>query len=365
MKKQTMLISQQKITPKWSDLFQIFKNNYNKCQNKDILKKYLSKQHFYWTGSGREALRQILLNLNIKKVGVPAFTCYVVPETVKIAHKEVIYYDSGVIVEFEEIKKIIDKVDAIIISYNFGFIPEIDKIATLCKKKNVILIEDCAQALGARYKEKLVGGYGDYAFYSFGISKNIGFCGGMISSNRKIRIKSNNIFPKKKLIKVLIEILIAPLFFNKHVYPFSRKILSKELNKKQESLAYQCPKIAIKVIIQQFKRYNKILKVRQENAKKCLNKLKESQINFIKPLNNSNPAWLYFCILTDNRDLVTHKLLKEGVELGKMKTFQCFDENCKKSLQTEKETLTFALYRPKKEIKIITKKIIKVENEER
>lgn len=358
MKNRTMLLSQQKITPKLSDLLTIFsskKHNY-----KEVMRRYFPNKHLHWTGSGREALRQILLNLNYKRVGVPAFTCHVVSDAVKRADKDIIYYDSGIISDVKDIKKIINKIDILIVSYNFGFVPEIDKIAKLCKEKNIILIEDCAQALGARYKGKLAGIFGDYAFYSFGISKNIGFCGGIIGSNKEIKVKKGKNYPKTKLIKVLIEILIAPIFFNKYIYPISRKLLSNELNKKQEYLAYTCPKIAQKVIIQQLIRYGKILKTRQENAKLFLNTLKHSKINFIRKIDNSNPSWLYFCISTNNREMLKYKLLKEGVELGNMKTFRCLDNNCKKALQAERENLTLALYRPEKEIKFITKKIRKV-----
>ena len=93
-----MLISQQRITPKISDLLAIFGS-----VDESIIRKWIPKKYIYWVGSGREALRQILLNLDVKKIGVPAYTCHVVSESVKRAGKTPIFYDSGVIAETEDI----------------------------------------------------------------------------------------------------------------------------------------------------------------------------------------------------------------------------------------------------------------------
>ena len=44
---------------------------------------------------------------------------------------------------------------------------EMDKITRLAKKHNLFVIEDCAQAHGARYKGKSVGSIGDIGAWSF------------------------------------------------------------------------------------------------------------------------------------------------------------------------------------------------------
>ncbi len=369
-----MLISQQKITPKISDIFSIIRK---RNKNKEIVtfRKYISHHNIYWTGSGREALKQILLHLKTKKkteneinktlkVGIPAFTCHVVLDALKRADTQPIFYDSGIVANKNEIKKIIKNVDVLILSYNFGFLPNIEQISELCKKNDVILIEDCAQALGAKFQGKLAGSFGDYAFYSFGISKNIGFCGGLIASKEKIKLTKLKSYPLKKLLKVMMEVKISSLFFNKNIYPFSRKLLSSELNKKQPTLDYSLSRFAKKMIINQFQRYEKILRRRKINAEYCIKELSGS-VKFVKPTTNSNPAWLYFCILAKDqkeRKTLIKNLLKEGVELGEMKTFRCLDSNPSYQLAkaAEEQQLTFALYRDFKETKYIVRKIKKV-----
>jgi dTDP-4-amino-4,6-dideoxygalactose transaminase len=346
-----MLISQQKITPKVTDFFNIG----NRLGPQ--IHKYIPKQHHYWLGSGREALRQILLNVPGNKVGMPAYTCHVVLEAVKQAGKEVIFYDSSITADIKEIKKIINDIDVLIVCHNFGFVGDLHSIAKICREYDVVLIEDCAQALGATYNGKVAGSFGDYAFYSFGISKNIGFCGGLIATNKKMRLKGLKKFPIKRLIKVMLETIIAPVFFNKYLYHFFRTMLGKELKTKQEQLNYTMPKLAKRVILNQFQRYGEILNMRRRNAKYCADYL--GKVGKIEGLRD---ACLYYPIMVSNRDAFKVKLLEKGVELGEMDTFKSFTGKGE-SLKTEQQVLTFALYRGFREIKYMVKKIKQVQHE--
>ena len=71
-----------------------------------------------------------------------------------------------------------------------------DKISKLTKKHNLYLIEDCALALGAKFKNKHVGTYGDFSAFSFYPAKHITTAdGGMLG------IKKKFFFDKAKKIK--------------------------------------------------------------------------------------------------------------------------------------------------------------------
>ena len=79
------------------------------------------------------------------------------------------------------------KVKAVIIVHTNGLSCDLDPILKLKKKKKFYLIEDCAQAHGAKYKGDPVGSFGDIAVWSFCQDKIIttGGEGGMISTNNK------------------------------------------------------------------------------------------------------------------------------------------------------------------------------------
>ena len=84
-------------------------------------------------------------------------------------------------------EKITDKTKAIMIVHLYGQPCDMDRINSLAKKYNLKVIEDCAQAHGAKYKEKRIGGLGDAAGFSFFPSKNLGALGdaGAVTTNDK------------------------------------------------------------------------------------------------------------------------------------------------------------------------------------
>jgi len=74
---------------------------------------------------------------------------------------------------------------AIIPVHLFGQAAEMDPIVQIARKHNIRIIEDAAQAIGAKYKGQFVGGIGDLGCLSFFPSKNLGGFGdgGMIVTN--------------------------------------------------------------------------------------------------------------------------------------------------------------------------------------
>ena len=89
------------------------------------------------------------------------------------------------------LKKINAKTKAIIAVHLTGISVEIDKILKICKKKNIILIEDCAHALGTSFKSKHVGNFGIAGSFSFYPTKQLTTGeGGMVVTNNKSILKN-------------------------------------------------------------------------------------------------------------------------------------------------------------------------------
>lgn len=81
-------------------------------------------------------------------------------------------------------EKITDKTKAIIVVHFGGHPCNMDKIIEIAKKYNLFIIEDAAHAIGASYKNKMIGNIGDITCFSFYANKNITTGeGGMLTTN--------------------------------------------------------------------------------------------------------------------------------------------------------------------------------------
>ncbi len=82
-------------------------------------------------------------------------------------------------------EKITPRTKAVIGVHLYGQPFDIDAVQEVCTRHDLFLIEDAAQAQGARYKGKAVGGFGEMACFSFYPGKNLGACGeaGGLSTN--------------------------------------------------------------------------------------------------------------------------------------------------------------------------------------
>lgn len=84
-------------------------------------------------------------------------------------------------------QNITNKTKAVITVHYAGNSTDMDELIAICKSKKIILIEDAAQAFGTKYKNKLLGTFGDLATLSFHETKNItsGEGGALIINNKK------------------------------------------------------------------------------------------------------------------------------------------------------------------------------------
>ena len=84
-------------------------------------------------------------------------------------------------VALEKAFEIYPDVKAVVIVHLYGTPCKIDEIKAICDKYNAVIIEDAAESLGASYKGKQTGGFGNYNAVSFNGNKIItGSSGGML-----------------------------------------------------------------------------------------------------------------------------------------------------------------------------------------
>ena len=146
--------------------------------------EYTGAKHCIGVGNGLEALI-----LSLKALGVRAGDEVIVPSNTYIATWLAVSYCGArpVPVEPDERTYNIDpgKIEAAITKHTKGILPvhlygqpaDIGRIREIARKHDLWILEDAAQAHGARYRGKRAGGLGNIAGWSFYPGKNLGALG--------------------------------------------------------------------------------------------------------------------------------------------------------------------------------------------
>jgi perosamine synthetase len=156
------------------------------------IKEHFGVRHLFFVSSGKAALALILMALKSlsdrTQVVIPAYTCFSVPSAIVKAGLEITLCDVDP-VSFDFDYKLLPQVMTsntlcVVPDHLFGIPSDMDRITNLCKDRGVLVVEDAAQAMGGRYKGRMIGTIGDVGFFSLGRGKNI-TCGsgGVIVTN--------------------------------------------------------------------------------------------------------------------------------------------------------------------------------------
>tara|TARA_B100001248_G_scaffold250487_1_gene224628 strand:+ start:24263 stop:25378 length:1116 start_codon:yes stop_codon:yes gene_type:complete len=168
-------------------------------------KKYSSSKHAVATSSCTGALHLALAALGIKKgdeVIVPELTWVSSVSPILFLNANPVFADvneDDYCICYKSISRLITKkTKAIICVGLYGNVPNMIKIKEIALKNKIVLIEDVAESLGAKFSGKNLGSFGDIAVYSFNGTKiTVTGEGGMITTNnaqiyKKIQILSNH-----------------------------------------------------------------------------------------------------------------------------------------------------------------------------
>jgi len=130
------------------------------------------------------------------KVLLNAFTLAPVPGAINNigATPILVDIDDNLLVNMDDLEKKAKESGAkyFLLSYMRGHIPNMDRILEICSKYNLTLIEDCAHTLGAKWKGKLSGTFGDVACFSSQTYKhlNSGEGGLLITPHKEVMAKA-------------------------------------------------------------------------------------------------------------------------------------------------------------------------------
>lgn len=159
--------------------------------------EYLDVKKAVSTQSGTTALHIALDELGIDKgdeVIVPALTFIASINPIMYVRAKPVFADVDAKtwnINPEEIeKRITKKTKAIIPVHFYGNPCNMDEILDIAKKHRLYIIEDATESLGARYKNKYIGTFGDFGCFSFNGNKIITTGGGgMVIGNNEKRLE--------------------------------------------------------------------------------------------------------------------------------------------------------------------------------
>ena len=164
--------------------------------------KFNDRKYGVAVSSGTAALEVAIKSLNLKKnseVLIPSFSIISTANAVIKNNLKPVLIDCDLdtwnININQTLKKITKKTKAIIITHIYGLPVNMDKILNVAKKNKIIVIEDAAEVIGLKYKDKICGSFGDLSIFSFYANKHITTGeGGMIcTNNRKLYEKCKSL----------------------------------------------------------------------------------------------------------------------------------------------------------------------------
>lgn len=298
--------------------------------------------------SGRAALYRLLTTLNIgpgDEVILQAFTCSVVPAAIQWAGATPIYADinpTDFNLDVSDVAhKITPRTRAIIIQHTFGIPANIAALQAVAKQHKLLLIEDCAHALGSQSDNNLLGTFGDAAFFSFGRDKILSsvFGGAIISKDNnlieKIRAQTNTLpaapytWTAQQLLHPVALSGLLPHYFSHSIGKIALvalqrlRLISKVLTpaeKKGEQpahLHYRYPAALAELLTHQLEKLPRFTERRQQIANRYQEAFKNNpRLTLPTPPANSRVAWLRYPVLVDKPSELRMMAKKQQILLG-------------------------------------------------
>ena len=193
-------------------------------------------------------------------------------------------------IDIEKIEeKITERTKAICVVHLYGQASRMDKVLELCKKYNLKLVEDCAQAHGAEFNGQKIGSFGDIGCFSFYPGKNLGCFGdgGAITTNNE------EIYKKIKILRS---------------YGSEKKYHHIEVgyNARLDELQAGLLRIKLNYLLE-------LTTERKEIAEKYLKEIKNPLVQLPKVRENCSHVWHLFVVRVEHRDKFQKYLGENGI----------------------------------------------------
>jgi len=273
------------------------------------LAEYVGRKYALTFNSGTSALHTALISNGIgegDEVIVPSFTFISTANTVLLTGAKPIFAEvetKSYGLDSESVaQKLTEKTKAIIPVHVAGApCKEISELCELAKKKNILIIEDAAEALGSRLKGQMIGTFGDSAMYSFCQNKVI-----TTGEGGAIVTDSEPIYEKMRLIRSHGRQEKNQNYFN----------TTQPLKYIQIGYNYRMPTISAALGIAQLNKIEFLIEKRQEIAKRLTGNLRNiKELKTPEILNEVKHIFQMYTIELNpkKREALQQHLLKKGI----------------------------------------------------
>ncbi len=213
-------------------------------------------------------------------------------------------------------KKITKKTKALMLIHVLGISTNMSKLLKIIKKNKIILVEDTCESIGAKYKKKSLGSFGDFSTFSFYFSHQISSVeGGMICCQNK---------EDENIIKSLRSHGWAKDLSNQKKIENKNKKINKNFLFYNSGFNLRPTDIQAAIGLSQFNSLESFIKVRSFNRNKIIKKLIQDkrwrkQVSFINNDSNTKPSWFGLTMLLNKKyknlkDKIFNNLDKLGIE---------------------------------------------------
>ena len=258
-------------------------------------------------GSGTDAIYIALLALGIGKddeVITVSNTAIPTVSAIRSSGAKVRFVDieNDYLINSKKIEKYISKkTKAIIPVHLYGQACDMERICKIANKHNLKIIEDCAQAQGAKFKNKYVGNFGDVGCFSFYPTKILGAYGdgGFISTNslklykkmRRVRFYGMEKYDKKNK-------------FNKKYYSLDHGINSK------------MDEIHLSILNLKLTKVKSWIKRRQKLANLYTKNLQNTSLVLPSEKKNREHVYHLYVVYHPKRNLIIKKLKENKIHVN-------------------------------------------------
>jgi len=260
-----------------------------------MIKNYTGAKNALAVSSGTSAIHLALRVLDIKendKVLASTFTFIGSVAPVLYQKAEPVFIDSDEswqidpnLVE-EAAKK--EKPKALIVTHLYGQMANIEDLVYLSKKYGFFLIEDAAEALGATYKDRHSGTFGDFGIYSFNGNKILTTGGGgVLVSDNEEWIKKAKFFSTQA----------------KEDFPWYEH-QTYGYNYRMSNITAAIGVAQMEVIEDRIKRRREIFDIYKENLSEIATFMPEVE-------NSKGNRWLTTCLFRDKEPMKIYEFLKK------------------------------------------------------